>query len=182
MASIPDPKELEGRKKGQAQAPQSRDFFWDSITLYIVAVILALTAIDVITEFVRGSQVQCYLPNDTDSSLLGSVQDFVNEFCSGRLPSLQYLPALIAVHAIAILAPHYFWLNAYGADLDFFFKHVSQISRIREKMGDYPTINYAISKQRFFNSEWNVLVVHYKTVFSDDILCAWNYSSACIAI
>lgn len=165
MASIPDPKELEGRKKGQTPAPQSRDFFWDSITLYIVAVILALTAIDVVTEFVRGSELHCYLPNNTDSSLLASVQDYVNAFCSSRLPSLQYLPAFIAVHAIAILAPHYVWLNAYGADLDFFFKHVSQIGRTRTQTGDYPSINHSVSKQledAFSTfSRWNGMYVCY---------------------
>ena len=148
MAAIPDPRVLEGRKEGQAPAPQSRDFFWDSITLYVVAVILALTAIDVVTEFVRGSKVQCYLPNETDSKLLARVQDYVNEFCTGHLPTLQYLSAFIAVHAIAIYVPHYAWLNAYGADLDFFFIHVSKLVRSRETAtGDYPRINYTISKQ-----------------------------------
>ena len=159
MATVPDPKELEGRKEGQTPAPQSRDFFWDSITLYIVSAILALTAIDVVTEFVRGgSEVQCYLPNETDSSLLANVQGYVNEFCAARIPSLQYLPALIAIHAILILAPHYVWLNYYGATLDFFFQHVSKLSRTRNpKTGDYPPINYTVSKQlelAFSRSNW----------------------------
>ena len=151
MSSVPDPKGLEGRKEGQSQAPQSRDFLFDSITLYVVAVILALAAIDVVTEYVRESHVQCY-PNDTDSTLsskaFASVQDYVNEFCTGRLPSLQYLPALIAVHAIFILVPHYVWLNAYGADLDFFFTHASKLKRTREvSTGDYHEMNYIISQQ-----------------------------------
>ena len=164
MATIPDPKELEGRKEGQAPAPQSRDFFWDSITLYIVSAILALTAIDVVTEFIRGSEVQCYLPNETDSSILASsVQGYVNEFCTARLPSLQYLPALIAIHAIAILAPHYVWLNGYGADLDFFFQHVSKLIRTRNpKTGDYPPINYVVSKQL-------------ETAFSGSYWMYWSY-------
>lgn len=146
--TIPNPKGLEGRKEGQTPAPQSRDFFWDSITLYIVAVILGLAAIDVITEFVRGSEVQCILPNETNSSLLASVRDYVNEFCAAHVPSLQSLPAFIALHAVFLLAPHYMWLNVYGADLDFFFQHVSQLVRTRDpKTGDYPAINYVISKQ-----------------------------------
>ena len=113
-----------------------------------MSAILALTAIDVITEFVRGSEVQCYLPNETDSTLLANVQSYINEFCTTRLPSLQYFPAFIAIHAIAILAPHYIWLNFYGANLDFFFQHVSKLSRMRNpKTGDYPAINYTILKQ-----------------------------------
>ena len=149
MATVPDPKELEGRKEGQTPAPQSRDFFWDSITLYVVSAILALTAIDVVTELVRGSELHCYLPNETDSSLLPNVQGYVNEFCTARLPLLQqYLPAFIAIHAIAILAPHYIWLNYHGADLDFFFQLVSKLHRTRNyKTGRYALINYVVWKQ-----------------------------------
>lgn len=146
--ALPDAKGLEGRKESDDPAPQSRDFFWDSITLYVVAVILSLTVIDVVTEFLRDSQVQCFLPNDTDSSFSSDIQNYIIEFCSGHLPALQLLPSVIAIHAISILAPHYIWLNAYGAELDFFFRHVSKLERTRKgETGDYPPINYAISKQ-----------------------------------
>ena len=150
MASLPDAKELEGRKDKDSSdpAPQSRDFFWDSITLYIVGAILGLTAIDVVSEFLRGSDVRCYQPNETESSVLSSVQDYVNEFCTGYLPTLQFLPSFIAVHAIAILVPHYVWLNAFGADMDFFFKHVWKLERNRQHdTGDYPPDNYVISRE-----------------------------------
>ena len=149
MASVPDAKELEGRKQNESDpAPQSRDFFWDSITLYIVGTILALTAIDVVSEFLRGSDIKCYQPNETDSSLFSSVESYVNEFCSGYLPPLQFLPSVIAIHAIAILAPHFVWLNAYGADLDFFFRHVWKLERNRQQdTGDYSPSNYIISQQ-----------------------------------
>ena len=50
-----DAKGLEGRKDGENAAPQSRDFFWDSITLFVVGAIVALSAIDAISEFIRGS-------------------------------------------------------------------------------------------------------------------------------
>ena len=146
--SLPDAKGLEGRKEQPDPAPQSRDFFWDSIILYVVAVILGLAAIDVVFEFVRGSGVQCYLPNVTSQAMLADVKDYVIEFCSGRLPFLQFLPTFIAVHATLILAPHYLFFNAYGADLDFFFRHVSKLERTREPTsGDYPKINYVISQQ-----------------------------------
>ena len=146
--SLAHARELEGRKEQPDPAPQSRDFFWDSITLYIVGVILALTAIDVVSEFIRGADVQCYQPNETQSDILSSVQNYVNEFCRGHVPTLQFLPSFIAIHAIAILLPHYAWLNAYGADLDFFFRHVSKLERNRkDDTGDYPAINYTISKE-----------------------------------
>lgn len=144
---VPDVKGLEGRKKGENAAPQSRDFFWDSVTLFVVTAIVALTAIDVVSEFVRGSEVQCFF-NNTASSLLKNVPEYVNEKCAASLPAAEYLPAFIVVHALLILAPHYIWLNLFGADLDFFFRHVSELVRTRDpKTGDYPQTNYIISKQ-----------------------------------
>ena len=149
MATIPHPKNLEGRKDDENEtAMQSRDFLFDSITIYVVAAILGLTAVVLITEFISQSTVQCYLPGDTNQSLLEGMNAYVNEFCSAHLPSLQYLSAFLALHAVFILTPHYLWLNMYGADLDFFFQHVSQLHRTRDqKTGNYPPINYIISEQ-----------------------------------
>ena len=144
-----DAKGLEGRKDGENAAPQSRDFFWDSVTLFVVGAIVALSAIDAISEFIRGSQVQCYYNQSTvvDQSL-ENLADYVNEKCAASLPLAGFLPSFIAIHAILILAPHYIWLNMYGADLDSFFHLVSRLSRTREpNTGDYPETNYTISKQ-----------------------------------
>ena len=72
----------------------------------------------------------------------------MNEKCAASLPLAEFLPSFIAIHAILILAPHYIWLNMYGADLDSFFHLVSRLSRTREpSTGDYPETNYTISKQ-----------------------------------
>lgn len=149
MATVPHPKNLEGRANDEnTTAMQSRDFLFDSITLYVVAAILGLTAVILITEFINQSTVQCFIPDERNRSLLEGVNAYVNEFCAAHLPALQYLSASIAIHAVFILAPHYLWLNMYGADLDFFFQHVSQLHRTRDlKTGNYPPINYAISEQ-----------------------------------
>ena len=142
-----DPRGLEGRQEGENAAPRSRDFFWDSIVLFVVAAILALTAIDVVAEFIRGSSVECFLPNDTDARL-PNVLSYVNQICASSLPLAEYLPAAITIHAILILAPHYVWLNMYGAKLDFFFQLTSQLVRTRDKAtGEYDPINYVISEQ-----------------------------------
>jgi len=172
MASVgaPDAKGLEGRQEGEPTAPRSRDFFWDSVVLFVVTAIVALTAIDVVAEFIRGSEVRCFLPNDT--SRLEAVQDYVNEICAGSLPPSRYLPAYIAIHAILILAPHYLWLNMFGADLDFFFQHVSQLVRTRdEKTGEYAKVNYVISKQledafiSSYRSNWMYRLYLLKLIF-----------------
>ena len=156
LSSGADPKDLEGRKQGENTPPQSRDFFWDSVTLFVVTAIVALTGIDVVAEFIRGSDVQCFLPNETIS--IEDVKDYINEICSSSIPPTEYLPAYIIVHAILILAPHYLWLNLFGANLDFFFQHVSVLVRTRDdKSGEYAKSNYVISQQledAFGRSNW----------------------------
>ena len=152
MASIgvPDAKELEGRKDGENRpSVQSRDFFWDSVTLYVVGAILALSAIDFITEYVRGSEIQCFF-NDSAvcDGFVKNLENYVNEKCAASLPPAEYLPAFIAIHAILILAPHYIWLNVFAAKLDSFFHLVCGLVRTRDpSTGDYPESNYVISKQ-----------------------------------
>ena len=77
-----------------------------------------------------------------------NLENYINEKCAASLPPAEYLPVFIAVHAILILAPHYIWLNLFGAKLDSFFHLVSGLVRIREPTtGDYPESNYVISKQ-----------------------------------
>ena len=142
----PDAKGLEGRQEGEPTAPRSREFFWDSLVLFVVAAIVALTAIDAVAEFIRGSDIECFLPNS--SSSLGDVKNYVIKICAGSLPRTEYLPAYITVHAILILAPHYLWLNTCDANLDFFFQHVSQLVRTRDEItGVYANKNYVISQQ-----------------------------------
>ena len=140
-----DPKELEGRKDSNVPS-QSRDFFWDSVTLFVTAAMVSLTGIDVVAEFIRGSDVQCFLPNNT--MRIEEVKDYVNEICSSSIPPTENLPAYIAIHAILIVAPHYMWLNLFGANLDFFFQLVYKLVRTRdEKTGEYTMSNYVVSQQ-----------------------------------
>ena len=163
MASLAkiDPKGLEGREAGQSSAPRSRDFFWDSIVLFVVFAILTLTGIDVVAEFIRGSSVQCLLPENASASA-----DYIKQICAGSLPRTEYFPVIITVHAILILAPHYIWLNMFGAKLDFFFQHVSLLVRTRdEKTGDYAKVNYIVSRQlehAFKHSNWMYYVYLFK--------------------
>ena len=145
MASVgvPDAKELEGRKDGENRpSVQSRDFFWDSVTLYVVGAIPALSAIDFITEYVRGSDVQCFFNRSAIADSFENVGAYVNEKCAASLPPAEYLPAFIAIHAILILAPHYIWMNVFAAKLDSFFHLVSGLVRTRDpSTGDYPESN-----------------------------------------
>lgn len=141
-----NPKSLEGRPDKEYNTFRPREFFWDSVTLYVVSVIVALAAIDVLTEFIRGSNVSCF-PSD-NVQISDHDNDYIRDFCSAHIPNTQYFPAFIVVHAILIAIPHYLWLNHYGGNFDFFFVQASRLDRLRdEKTGEYSDNNRLILQQ-----------------------------------
>ncbi len=138
-----DPQKLEGRKDEESKP---REFFWDSVSLYVVGVIVAIAAIDVVTEFIRGSAVSCFSP--PSQTVTEAQESYINNFCSASLPLTEYFPVFIVVHAILIAIPHYLWLNHYGGNFEFFFVQVKEMDRTRdEKTGDYSDKNRIIIQQ-----------------------------------
>ena len=138
-------KGLEGSPDDEGKSLAPREFFWDSIVLYVVSSIIALASVETITEFIRGSQVNCLIVNETENEVQS---DYVNNFCSSSLPLGQYFPVFIVVHAILMGVPHYLWLNHYGANFDYFFQLASTLDRLREESsGDYSKKNALIFEQ-----------------------------------
>ena len=135
-----DPKKLEGRGE---DASSHRDFFWDSITLYVVGIIIALAAIDAVTEFLRGSSVSCLLPSGQEE-----FENYVNSICASSLPITEYFPVFIVIQGILIAIPHYLWLNHYGGNFEFFFQQAKAMDRIRDAgSGEYSENNYIVVQQ-----------------------------------
>ena len=142
------PKQLtEGGTEGDSKGTnlKSRDFFWDSVILYLVSLILALSAFDALTEFIRGSGVACYIEEGgTDDDLIS----YINSFCAGSLPVTEYIPAFIFIHGLAIAIPHYLWAANYGGQFDFFFSVVKSFDRFREsETGKYSQKNVNLVRQ-----------------------------------
>ena len=151
--SATDPQKLEGNSEDS----RPREFFWDNITLYVVGVIIALAAIDAITEFIRGSSISC-LSEDIS-------EDFVNSYCSASIPKSEFFPVFIAVHAILIAIPHYLWANHYGGNFEFFFTQCKEMDRVRSvDTGYYSDKNYIIVEQltrAFSTYKQNLMFIHY---------------------
>ena len=118
-----------------------RDFFWDTIILYVVSVIVGLTAVDAISEYIRGSDVKCYSP---DRSSIGDVQDYINTRCAGSLPALEYFPAFLVIHGVLLQIPHYLWINLYNNSFAYFFLKVGEIDLSGDLLS---TSNVAILQQ-----------------------------------
>ena len=150
------PQTLEGRK-------EERDFFWDTITKYVVRVIVGLAAIDSFSEFLRGNSIACLAPDGSN--------EFINNYCSASIPGLDYFPTFIAVHAILILLPHSLWINRYKANLEFFFTLSGDLDHTRDhKTGHYSDKNYYIADQldkaiTTCNQNWMYIFYIIKLVF-----------------
>ena len=119
-----------------------RDFFWDTIILYVVSVIVGLTAVDAISEYIRGSDVKCYNPDRTSIS---DFQDYINTRCAGSLPTLEYFPAFLVIHGVLLQIPHYLWINLYNSSFTYFFSKVGEIDFSSENL--LSTGNIAVLKQ-----------------------------------
>lgn len=57
-----------------------RNFFWDSITVAVVLVILGLTTNDFLTEVINASTMDCYF--DTAIGQEGIMERYIRQFCS----------------------------------------------------------------------------------------------------
>lgn len=145
-----DPQGLQGkedasRKKGHDVGVINRDFFWDSVVLYFVSAIIALTAIDLISEYIRGTGVECYSPTEENFTVYSS---YINRFCTESIPAGEYFPTFIVIQGILVAAPHYLWLNQYGGRFEFFFARVKGLGRSRDRAtGEYPVENYVFVNQ-----------------------------------
>ena len=147
MASSVNVKDLEGKKDngGEGGTLTPRDFFWDSVALFVISAIVGLTVLDVVTEFVRGSNVECYLPEGIGNAS----KEYINTFCSGNLPFTQYFPVYIIITGTLIAIPHYLWLNHYRGNFEFFFSQVSSLNRLTdaETVDTHTQQNVQIVKQ-----------------------------------
>lgn len=134
----------ETASKGGEGSLQLRDFFWDKVVLFLSSSIVALTAVDILTELLRGgSDIVCYLPAEFNVS--EGQEDFTNSFCAQSIPDTQYLPIFVLIHGILIAAWHYIWKSSFSGDLNLFLSLASELSKLSEEStGNYPQRNLAI--------------------------------------
>ncbi len=125
----------------------TREFFWDKLVLFVSTAIVALTAVDILTELLRGGDgVVCFVPEELNAS--DSQEDFIQSFCSQSIPDTQYLPIFVLIHGVLIGAAHFVWKSSFGSHFNYFFSLARNLARLREEnTGDYPFQNFAIIKK-----------------------------------
>lgn len=135
-----NPKHLQERQFSQVTR---REFFWDSLVLFVLSFILGLAVIDVVTEVIRGSGVECYVYN---SSTEEATVRYIRNYCYGILPPTEF-SAFIVISGVLIAIPHYLWLNHCGGNFDFFFVLVSTLDRLQNNNGEHTAQNNLVVQQ-----------------------------------
>ena len=127
-SSRTDPSQVTGDDSREEGTLKPRDFFWDSAILYIVSVILALSVVDAVSEYIKGSSVVCDVRENDPTST-----EYINSYCTKSLPITELLPAFVFMHGLIIAIPHYLWLATFSGQFDYFFSVVSNLDRQRDE-------------------------------------------------
>ena len=141
-----DPKNQIGEAASAIEdAKGSNDFFWDSVMRYTAAGMVALTilgqAVIALVELIGGT-VKCLTP---DSRFNRDQSFFINEYCDRYAPLTQYLPWVLILQALAILAPQFLWKSWFSGKLRFFFERTKTLDRDRDsRTGKYGLKNFKI--------------------------------------
>ena len=141
-----DPKNQIGEAASAIEdAKGSNDFFWDSVMRYTAAGMVALTilgqAVIALVELIGGT-VKCLTPN---SNFNRDQNFFINEYCDRYAPLTQYLPWVLILQALAILAPQFLWKSWFNGKLRFFFERAKTLDRDRDsRTGKYGLKNFKI--------------------------------------
>lgn len=142
---LDDSSEGEGQEQGSPQEGDSlKDVFWDRMVVFLTTAIIGLTALDVLTELLRGgSQVACFIPDSLN--VTEGQEAYINNFCAQSVPDTQYLPIFILVHGILIAAWHFIWRSSSATHFKYFISLASQLVQLDDNpQGIHPQKNLII--------------------------------------
>ena len=146
LAGGANPQQLDENNEGEednALKDQSalKDVFWDRIVVFLTTAIIALTALDILTELLRGgSQVVCFISDSLN--VTDGQEAYINNFCAQSVPDTQYLPIFILTHGILIGAWHFIWRSSCASHFNYFLSLASQLIRLSDDpKGFYPQQN-----------------------------------------
>ena len=141
--------EVEGEEEEEEEKDSFgvRELFWDRLVLFLTGAIVALTAVDILTELLRGgTDIVCYIPEDWNVS--ASQDAFIHSFCAQSVPDSQYLPIFLLVHGVLLGVSHYMWRSSFSSHLGVFFSLVRKLTRLKdETVGVYPFQNMIIIRK-----------------------------------
>ena len=128
---------MEVKESNVEQKP--REYFWDTIIIYVAFLILNLAAADFAIEFVRDNEIVCF--SAANSSFIPEIR----HLCATNVPSGAYISIFVVFHGLILLASHHLWRNSFEGSFRSFFRVVSKLKKRREyETGTYATMNINI--------------------------------------
>jgi hypothetical protein len=128
-----------------------REFFWDTLTAFILFLIFNLAAADFVIEFVRDSEIVCFLNN---SILTASV----SHLCATNAPSGAYISFVMVFHGFILLAPHYLWKYHFKGSFVYFMRVSSTLKRKEYDTGECNSHIIIEELEKSFKSK---IIFHY---------------------
>ena len=124
-----------------------KELFWDKIVVFLTTAIIGLSAVDILTELLRGgSGIVCFVPDELN--LAEGQEDYVNSYCAQSVPDTQYLPIFVLVQGVLVATWHYLWKSSFTSHFDYFFSLAKTLTRLSdETTGEYPRKNLNIIKK-----------------------------------
>lgn len=124
-----------------------KELFWDKIVVFLTTAIIGLSAVDILTELLRGgSGIVCFVPDELN--LTEGQEDYVDSYCAQSVPDTQYLPIFVLVQGVLVASWHYLWKSSFTSHFDYFFSLAKTLTRLSdETTGEYPRKNLNIIKK-----------------------------------
>ena len=154
MASFVDPSKLEAKTESESrqQPTPLRDFFWDSVVLYAAFGIIGLSAVNVVFQFAQNNELACNI-NESEAATAGASVTYIDNYCYGDLPYIQYISIFNVVFGTLIAAPHYLWLNLAAKKFALFFTLATTLDLVPDP------------KSGVWNAKNNIIVQRVESVY-----------------
>lgn len=145
--SVLDPRKLLPAEEDSSLGALSRDFLWDKLIIYLSTVSAALATVDFLAGLLNGDSgdAVCYVPEELNASR--DHYNFIQMFCSQRLPVSQYLPIFFLLQGLSIGALHFLWKSSFSNHFNYFFSLSKSLERPKANTGEHLVHNMKILKK-----------------------------------
>ena len=141
-----------------------KPFIWDSVIIFFASTIFGFSVSGVIAELFKSEQnsVTCFTELENRAQYV-----YINNYCYNFLPNVELFPAILVLHAAALVIPHYLWRVIFSAKLEFFFSHAAKIETLRNIYGEIPKVNFKIAEflKKEFDNKVAILKAYVAKLF-----------------
>ena len=161
-----DPRKLEDKSASESRHQPSplREFFWDGVVLFATFGIIGLSAVNTVFQFVQDNKLACKV-TDSAAASAGASTAYIDNYCYGDLPYIQYIPVFNVVIGTLIAAPHFLWLNLAAKKFALFFTLATTLNLVpNPNTGTWNPVNNVIVQRVesvYDRDEYSILIGYF---------------------